>query len=591
MLGTDATRSRVAMGLFGALAGLGLWTLVDMIEPETPGGRGLLALTAFAAATAAGTLALSGPLRLGPALARTALLAAVGAGLLTLASMRFGTPGEMLRALHPLSAWAAMLFLALPFLAAQAGARGGWRDYRLLFSGAWAIVIRFAAAGLFVAVFWAVYFLSHALLGLVGVELLAELADEGWAVFGLSGLVLGISIAALNDAAEGMAPGIVLRLLRLLLPALAAVVAVFLLLIPLRGLDALSAGFSVSGTLLVIAIAAITLISAAADESDAQAARAPLLRRSAQGLALLVPVLAALGAWQIGLRVAQHGLTPPRLAAFTVSGIALVYGLGYAAAVLGGAGWMARIRRINTALALVLIAVCALWLSPALNAERLAAADQLRRLADGRSAPERLDLWTLAHDLGNPGRAALARLRAQAEAPGQEALAARLAQLDAAPDRWSFEYGAQPGEQRAVLLARIAERIEVLPAGAAAGPERALALFADLAESELQDIDRGCETFLADGTRGCVLLFTGTLEGWQGPEALVVYARWQDHAAALFLHPGGSRYRGGVIDLAGRLQSLSADTALGALRAGRYSVGAPRQPALFFEGTEIVPLP
>lgn len=591
MLGTDATRRRLAMGLFGALAGLGLWALVDMIEPETPGGQGLLALTAFTAAAAAGTLALSGPLRLGQALVRAGLLAAVGAGLLALAGLRFATPGEMLRAVHPLAAWAAFLFLALPFLAAQATARGGWHDYRLLFTGAWAMVIRFAAAGLFVSVFWTAWFLAHALLGIVGVETLGKLAEEGWVRFALSGLVLGISMAALNDAAEALAPGIVLRLLRLLLPALAVVVAVFLLLIPLRGLDVLAARFSVSGTLLVIALAAITLVSAATDESDAQAAQAPLLRRSAQGLALLVPVMAALAAWQIGLRAGQHGLTPPRLAGFTVSGIAFAYGLGYAAAVLTGAGWMARIRQINTALALVVIAVCALWLSPALNAERLAAADQLRRLADGRSTPERLDLWTLAHDLGNPGRAALARLRAVAEAPGQEMLAERLARLDAAPDRWVFEAGDDPDGSRAALLARVAGRIEVLPAGAAPGPEHVRALLAGLAEVELQDIDRGCDSRLADGTQGCVLLLTGTLPGWRGPEALLVHAQWQDRVAAVFLDPGGNRHRGGAIDLAGRLPGLSADAVFGALRAARYTVGAPRQPALLFEGTEVVPLP
>ena len=114
-----------------------------------------------------------------------------------------------------------------------------------------------------------------------------------------------------------------------------------------------------------------------------------------------------------------------------VAVLGLGYGGLYALAVLRGAGWMGRIRQANVWMALVLLAVSALWLSPVLNAEAISARSLEARYLSGAVPAERLDVDALA-DWGRAGAAARARLEELAREPGQEALAARLA---AAPGR------------------------------------------------------------------------------------------------------------------------------------------------------------
>lgn len=584
------SRNRIVLGLFGSLAGLALWALVDAFEPEMTGARPRLALTALLAGFATAVLALSGPLGLRPALIRALPLAALAASLLFLAALRFDTPGEMLRAGHPLVAWAALIVLAMPYLVAAAGAGaapGGWRHYPALFAAAWSIVMRLVTAWLFVAVFWIVFFLSHALLSLVGVTLLADLADRLWFVFTASGLVLGVAMAVLNEYASALSPVLVLRLLRLLLPVLTGVVCLFLVLIPLRGLAALDGAFLVGGTLLMIALAGITLISAALDEDDDCATDSRFLRNSARALALLLPLVAGLAAWHIGLRIDAYGLTPARLGAATAAAVTLIYALAYAASVLRGAGWMARIRRANTGLALLVLALCAAWLSPALNAEWLSARHQMARFADGRVTAEKLDLWSLAHDFGRPGRSAIDRLRGVDDHPEAATLAARLARLADAPDRYTFEHGSAAQALEPALRADIAARIRLRPEGAG----DAAALLAGVSAGRLEDIARGCDISLDDGGPACAIRVLTGVEGWSGPQALLVYARTTGIADAVFLTAGATAGERAAVDLAGRLRGLTPERAIGALLDGRIAATTPRQPALLLDGAELFPLP
>jgi len=583
----DLAQSRLVLGLFGGLTGGALWLLIDRFEPGADGARLVFFLGSVLAGFGAAQLALTGPMPLTRAIPRALGLSLLAGVLLWLAGLQFERPEDMLRALHPLAAWAGLLFLCLPFTIAQDAGRAGLRDYPLLFRAAWSIVVRLATAWLFVAVFWLVYFLSNALLRLVGFDLLEELAGEGWFLFTVSGVVLGMAMAVLNDLSVALSPGLVLRLLRLLLPVVTMVAVVFLVLLPLRGFDSVFGGLSAGATLLAIAAGAITLIASALDEDDECAVRSPLMRLSAQALALLLPVIAALACWAVWLRVADHGLTPPRVVASTAAVIVSLYAVLYAGSVLLRGAWMARIRRANISMALGLIGLSALWLTPAIDAERWSAKSQVARYTDGRVAPSEIDLWALRHDWGRAGSAALSRLQGMTDHPGHGKLSDRLARLERAPDRLSFE---QPGPEdeeaeRAALIERIGQRLRVVPEGAA-DPRSALAA-ADT--GVLRDIDRGCGQPLDDGSPACALLAVGRLAGWRGPGLAVFHAAGGGGTAALFIAEDGARRP--AIDLSRRLHRLPPDEVIPALLAGRAVVAAPGQPALIVEGVELLPIP
>lgn len=583
----DLSQNRLVLGLFGGVTGGALWLLIDRFAPDEEGARLVLFLGSVLAGFGAASLALAGPMPLARAMTR-ALVIALGAGvLLSLEGLQFDAPEDTLRAIHPLAAWAVLIFLCLPFAIALDADRGKLRDYSLLFRAAWSVVVRLATAWLFVAVFWLVYFLSNALLRLVGFDLLERLAGEGWFLFTVSGLVLGMAMAVLNDLSVALSPGLVLRLLRLLLPAVTLVAAVFLVLLPVRGFGSVFGGLSAGATLLAIAAGAITLIASALDEDDDCAVRSPLMRVATQALALLLPVIAALACWAIWLRISEHGLTPPRVVAATAAVVVSLYALLYAGSVLLRGAWMARIRRVNIWMALGLIGLSALWLTPTFDAERWSAESQVARYEDGRVAPAELDLWALRHDWGCAGTAALARMRGMTDHPGHAELDERLVRLERAPDRMAFEMAVPEGEEaeRAVLLDRIGQRLRVIPEGAAE-PRAALAA-ADT--GVLRDIDRGCGQTLDDGSPACVLLAADRLEGWRGPRLAIFHASGGGGTAALFIGPDGSRRS--AIDVTRKLHGLPPERVISALLSGEAVATAPSQPALVVEGVELLPIP
>lgn len=555
MMGREL-HARLSLALTGAVGGALFWLLI-----ESDGGNERLGLVL---ATALGTFlatafAMAGPLGLLRAAPRAAGLAAVTAGLVGLASLRWADPGDFFAT--PLPSLAALVVASLPVPFLIAWTRPDWRDYPALFAESWAIVVRSAAALAFVGLVWLMVFLSDEVLQIVGITLIGELIDSSLAVLVLTGAALGLGMAVVYEFAGTLAPHLVLRLFRLLLPVVLAVVAVFLVALALRGMDGLASGLSPAMLLLTMVGAGILLVSITVDRSDAEAAANSVLLRAAQGMALVLPVLAGLALWALWQRIDQHGMTPQRLFLALVAGVGLGYGLVYAVAVLRGAGWMGRIRRGNLGMALAVIALAALWLTPVLNAERLSAQNQLARFDAGRTAVADLDLWALG-GWGHAGEAVRAALEERAKAPGQEALAARLRGDDEDP-------ATGVREARAADLAAV---MPVQPPGATGTRDMLLAA----AESWLlEDWLAICNRRLADtATPACVMLVADLLPALPGEEALVILER----------APGQAEARGVYIDPAGFL----------ALRDpvrpdGRYLTGEAA--AELLRAAQVAPLP
>lgn len=492
------------MALIGGLAGLSLYVLLEVLDQAVLPDRVALGVTGFAAVFFTGWLAMTGPLAALRAAFGAALVAAATAVLMVTASLRFLSVEGLFG--HPVPALA-MLVLALvplPFFIAASGP--GWRDYPTLFTQAWTIVVRYAAAWLFVAVVWAVLLLSDALLTLVGLPVISELLEIEAVVWVGTGLALGLALAVVTELSDLVSPYLILRLLRLLLPVVLVVMGLFTLALPFNGLDGLFGGLSVSGTLLAMAMAAATLVTTAIDQSDAEAVQNPVMLRATQGLALLLPAPAVLAGWAIWLRVADFGWTPDRIFAVLAAAMALGYGLLYAVAVLRGPGWMARIRQSNVTMALAMLALAALWLTPLLNAEAISARNQVARLADGRVSVAEFDLASFA-EWGKPGQQALADLERLAASPGQEALAARLSHP-----------GMRPVTAAPETLEALRALLPLQPAGATAVRDR---LLEGVSPSDHALWLTGCQDPLPGGSPGCVMVVGDFLPLLPGEEAII----------------------------------------------------------------------
>ncbi|WP_428928455.1 hypothetical protein [Marinibacterium sp. SX1] len=420
-------RLRVILAGLGGLAAIGLYALMqaDGMRDQAPGL--FLLLFALLGCWSGVALALAGPLRPGRAMAGALILALPAAGLLRLAGQRHPVPTDVLDAPGTLSIFLLLIFVATPFLSVALQRRALSWSYAALFETAWAITIRFAAGVLFMAIVWGLLLLSHALLDIVGITVIGDLLDNGAVAAAVSGAALGLGIAAIHELREVVSPLLILRLLRLMIWPILVVVAVFLVAVPLQGLSGLVGGLSPAGTLMGVALGSVTLITAAVGRSDDEAMQAAMAPRL---LALSVPLIAGLAAWAVGLRIAQYGLTPDRVLAGAVAGVMLAYGLVYGAAALRGGDWRDALRRGNVGLALLVMAVCAAWLSPLLNADALSARNQLARFADGRSRVDDLPLREMSQSWGRAGRDALVRMAEMADHPEQRELTRRLAELD-----------------------------------------------------------------------------------------------------------------------------------------------------------------
>ncbi len=521
MNGQLAERWRLA--LIGAAGAALLWALVEAVERDMLGDRLALILLTLVATGFAALLAMAGPIGLGRAAPRALGLGVVVAALVWLAGLRHAeVDGLFASPLPPLAALA-VASLPVPFLIA--GARNGWRDYPALFLEAWSIVVRYAAAWAFVGLLWLVIFLSDQVLLIVGVTVIGDLLDHWIVPAVITGAALGLGMAVVYELADLLSPYLVLRLFRILLPIVLAVMLVFLAALPFRGLEGLFNGLSPALLLLTMVAAGVSLVSVTVDQSDADATQSPVLRRAAQGMALILPVLGGLAAYAIWLRVDQHGWTPERLFVALVAVLGLVYGAVYALAVLRGEGWMARIRQGNIGMALLMIVVAGLWLTPILNAERISANNQLARIEAGKTAVADLDIRAM-EGWGLPGERALALLTERAQEPGQEALAARLAGVDD-PATVGLDADARAEAARVLSAA-----MPVQPTSATGTRDMLLSAAETYMLADWQVV---CDRRLEDGSPACLMVVADLLPTQPGEEAILILEREPSYVEVLGL--------------------------------------------------------
>ena len=494
------------LAMVGALAGGSLYLLFRVASENLIGQTAAMTAMVFVGVFFTALLALTGPMDLPRAALRAAGQAAVVAALVLWASFRFDTMDGLAGSPIVIVSVLVLTLIPLPFILAEDGL--GWRDYPGLFSAAWGIVMRSTVAWVFVAILWAVIYLCNALLSLVGIDLIERIVLLPPMPWLITGTGFGLAMAVALELSDVVSAYLVLRLLRLLLPVVLVVVAIFLVAVATKGIGPLLGGLSVGAILLLMAGVAATLVTSAVDQSDAEATAAPLMQRATQALAVLLVLPAGLAATAIWQRVVAHGWTPDRLFAASVAALALGYGASYLAAVLCGRGWMKRIRQANIWMAVALMALAALWLTPVLNPERMSTNSQMARYLDGRTPLEALDLYALSH-WGRVGADARAQLEAKART--DPALAKALTSPGNAPP--------VPTEDAEALRVALKAVLPVQPVMATGFRDQLLAL---ASPDDLQVWTSGCAATLDLGGAGCVLVVADFIPDRPGPEALLI---------------------------------------------------------------------
>ncbi len=501
-------KSRAVMTEMGALAALALYLWVQIAVNEAVIARALLFGVVATGVFFGALLAIAPRMALARAAVYAAAQAGVVAGLIVLASLRFDPPEAMIGQVFPVFAAIILCCLPLPFFIAHA--RGNWRDYATLFEEAWDIVLRYGIGLLLIGTVWLLVFLSDLLLSLVGLGFMGLIFDFGPAPYLITGAAGGFGIAVAAETIGAAGASLALMLLRPLLPLIVGVVALFLIALPIRGLSSLFGALSAGMTLMAISAVAATLVTAVVDARGEAASRSRVLAFSARIMSGLMLILGVLAVVAVAQRVGQYGWTPPRIYAALGAGISLAYGVLYAAEAVRG-DWMARIRRANVTMALALIALAALTLTPVLNAERISTNSQMARFADGRTPPENLDVLAF-EGWGIAGRAALDDLKLLSTQAGQEALATRILN--------PYDNSETAAQDVGALRADVVAALPLQPAGATAAQR---ALLQGVNDYTLAEVKSACAREAGDLAKSCVMIVVDFLPNLTGDEGLIAY--------------------------------------------------------------------
>jgi hypothetical protein len=218
---------------------------------------------------------------------------------------------------------------------------------------------------------------------------------------------------------------------RFLLPLTALILLLFTVFLPFTGLEPLWATRHATPILLTLAFAHVVLLNGVVQDGRPASPYPPALRLMVDGSCLCLPLLTALAAYALWLRV---GLTL----------VALLHAIALAWAVWWRTPeWLVGLRRSNPPLALFVVFLLVLLHVPALSPLQLSAASQYARLLDETLPAERTDLGALRFQLGEPGRRYLEQLRQRLAQPGldetrREWLVVDLQRLDQADNYWQW---------------------------------------------------------------------------------------------------------------------------------------------------------
>ncbi|MBC3934523.1 DUF4153 domain-containing protein [Undibacterium sp. CY7W] len=430
-------------------------------------------------------------------------------------------------------------------------------SYPVYFDLSWKLLVQLVFSLIFVGALFALLYLGSALFMLLKLDFLKHLLEKDW--FSIPVAVLSFACALhLTDMRPSIVRGIrnlLLVLLSWLLPVATLVLSGFLAALLFSGTELLWQTKHATNLLLSSCVVLVVLINTVFQDGTALQSAARILRWSARVACLLLPILAALALRALQLRIGQYGWSSDRVIAVMCALIALSYGLAYLRAALKVDGLLSSIAGVNIVMAYVQLAVVLAMFSPLLDPARIAVADQLARLQQGKVSAEQFDYVYLRFEGGRYGRAALEQLQQlQPEKALSQAatIRTRAAQALALTHR---------GRERVDVITPY----EVWPQGAVL-PQGFLTQADGTAAPWLSEYHRAC---LIAKTRGCDVLMQDM--NHDGKPEVLVLERGSYYGGSLYaeLSPGVWAHQGQV-----DLQTQECAGVKEALRAGQIKAVA-----------------
>ncbi|MFS4582536.1 DUF4153 domain-containing protein [Phaeobacter sp. C3_T13_0] len=522
---TTALRGRLPVVALGAGSGFAFWLLARNWEQSSLSETVFLLMFAFLSSFCGSALAMVGPLSLVRVLRAALWIALPLTALMLLAAQQFVVATDLMENEVLVLLALGLGAIACPFILLRMTEPDRWNQFSDLSSASWGIAFRLACGLGFVAVFWILGFLSDALLDLVNITILEDIAEIDWLALMLSGAVFGLGLAVVQELGGGGAPQLLFRLLNLLLIPVLLVVGLFLAAIPLQGLSSAFGQLSSAATLMAMAGVMMTLVCVVLIRyKQPRGANGIAVRLLAVGLMLV----AGLAVWAVVMRVWQYGWTPDRVYALCLSGVLLLHGFVYVGcAAIGGIRWPDFMRRSIVGLALATLAVFTIMLTPLIDAGRISTNSQIGRVISGEAEAADLPLWAMAHRWGTSGLEGLEMLDAHAIATQDTGLSDRLRFARTAATLWEAERDAQ--DITADLRTELTDLLPVRPKGATVGVD----FFKGARRHQLVRWIDGCKRQTSDGGAGCVLI-QGALgaatdaENTTGQHALLLFKEGRD---------------------------------------------------------------
>ena len=408
---------------------------------------------------------------------------------------------------------AAVLFvlwiLVMPFIQARLEIGRWTAQYHYLFAWSWRNAVSLFEAAVFTAVFWLLLELWQSLFHMLGIGFFRELFSEPIFVYPVTALVFGVALHLIGSIDRFVSTVLeqILNVFKWLGTLTAALLALFTLALVFQLPNLVFTGHkAISAVWLLWLVAVVVLFLNAAYREGAQERAYPAW--IAFALRLVVPlatVISLTALYALYVRAQRYGLTVEREFGFVVAAAALCYAIGYAVAAFRTRAWFGGVARVNVMVALGLIVVLCLVLTPVLSPFRLAAASQYRRILSGQAEttqPRQNDspFHYLRFNAGVYGRAKLAQLAQLQDHANATQIRERAAAALKQTNRW------QPDAPRG--LGDMISKLKLYPAGKSLDADLARRLRADL-----DGPDNGNYCFVPEGQRLTGLLVDLTGDG------------------------------------------------------------------------------
>ncbi len=345
---------------------------------------------------------------------------------------------------------APLAFYLMLSLAKAAIETGTPPHYRSLFFHGLTLPLIASGAKLFAGLTLALLFAWAALLKQMDVAFFSTLFDEPWFILPFLGAIGGLSIAMIRgqQAVVGALRYVLLLFSRIAMPIMAIFSATFLIALALKGPGAiLGADFFFDrpgGMILFLAFSGMLIFNGVYQNGEGAPPPA-WLRLSTILVIACFPVYTGLAFHGLWTRVAEYGLTPPRIGGLAMTALSFAYSFVLLAGLLTevrwkATRWMPLVAPANTLMASLWVVVLLALSSPLFNPWSMSAKSQEALLLSRSTGAEDFDYGYLRFRLGRSGEAALARIEQATGHPQAAAISVGVNRARAAQSYWEYQH-------------------------------------------------------------------------------------------------------------------------------------------------------